>query len=174
MKDDLRSVQAEAGLRRCALVLHGLPQEDRQWLLAQLDPAHRDSLKVLVEDLNSLGMAPDPQLLRDLLGQVRRSPAAPVMRADDAELAQILLREPASLAALALKGHPDPERILALFDAPHRREVLSRRESHPGPVPPRLASCLREELDQRLRGRAVPMQGRRWSAVLQRLARVFQ
>lgn len=49
-----------------ALKLHSLHQEDREWILSQLDSEARSRLAPLLEELNELGFEVDPSTFRAL------------------------------------------------------------------------------------------------------------
>lgn len=58
-----------SGVKRAALVLHGLQAEDRAWLIAQLDEAQREPLKKSLGELAALGVPRDASLLHAVLPQ---------------------------------------------------------------------------------------------------------
>lgn len=65
MGDVAQALAAAAAIepaRAIALRLHGLHEEDRVWILAQLDPAARSTLTALLEELATLGFAAAPEL----------------------------------------------------------------------------------------------------------------
>lgn len=49
--------------RRLALRMHALHEEDRSWLLAQLEDAPRQQLITLLEEVREIGLIPDAELL---------------------------------------------------------------------------------------------------------------
>ena len=62
--------------RRAALVLHGLVEEDRDWVLARLSVTERGKLRALLDDLAELGIPKDASALA--------APAEPFVREIDA------------------------------------------------------------------------------------------
>lgn len=56
-------------MRRVALVLHALTPDDREWMLAQFDMQERESLRVLLDELERLGFVRDPALVREVTGR---------------------------------------------------------------------------------------------------------
>lgn len=108
------------GMRQAALALHATTEADRAWLLSRMPEPRRSALLALVDELDKLGFAPDPSVLRRALSS--RSPDR------DNE------REPwdPRLLATALAGEP------ALVSGIVNREVVD--------VPPRLARSVREQV----------------------------
>lgn len=53
-------------LRQCALRLHALGAEDREWILAQLTDDLRNSLEPLLEELERLGFCVDQSVLASM------------------------------------------------------------------------------------------------------------
>jgi hypothetical protein len=49
--------------RRAALVLHGLVEEDRDWVLARLSATERGKLRALLDELAELGLPKDASTL---------------------------------------------------------------------------------------------------------------
>src|SRR6202012_3964965 len=54
-------------MRRVALTLHALQPADRGWMLARLEPQQRIALEDMLGELQSLGISPDRQLIRQVL-----------------------------------------------------------------------------------------------------------
>jgi hypothetical protein len=170
---------ANQGLRRTALVLFSAQREDQDWLLAQLEPAHRAALETMMAELSGLGITRNRAVVDEVLRNASVSAVpdagpgpAPVVRsaaeqallvaraASPGDLAEVLRSEPASLAAHALAHLPVHERTrcLALLALPLRREVHDKLHSHyrdlaaDGTVhlAPRQSQALLKELAARL------------------------
>lgn len=117
-------------LRSAALTLHGLAAEDRGWLLGRLSEAHRALLLPLLEELRSLGIPGDPQLVDEM--ESRPEPASPAPEwpqalavAEVATLARVLAREPLALtrSLLAMKPWAWTPQLLAGLEETRRRAL---------------------------------------------------
>ncbi len=124
--------EADAMLRRGALALHALSDQDQRWLLARLPVARRSELEALVAELQVLGVPADHRVAQAAIGHDRRAhrsaPAAkpplkgveaamPIFKsASAAQLGELLQHEPAALIAhaLALHGSSEDENAPAL------------------------------------------------------------
>lgn len=167
------------GLRRAALALHATESHDRDWLLAQLPEADRGALDQMLTDLAALGLPRDRALVEELLRSDSLPPVVDVAGPSEAEqallrlreaapadLASVLEREPAELAAHAITLLPISGRavILACLSAPKRRQVqdlLDRRHAgapDSGQLAHRLGQSLLRELAAALPAR-VPARG---------------
>jgi len=116
----LEALQPEASLRRAALLLHSMSDDDREWLLAQVGSIYRARLEPLLAELAELQFPIDPELVRHSLETTPKRPAPRSPHdltrwsADDALRA--LQAEPDSFIALILEagvksGRPtDPAR----------------------------------------------------------------
>ena len=58
------------GLRRTALAIHGLVKSDQAWVLSHLPVTTSEQVKVLLAELESLGIPRDPKLSNPQLGEV--------------------------------------------------------------------------------------------------------
>ena len=105
------AVEPNVASRRAALAIHALGEEDRAWMLGQLQQ-HRTVLEPLLAELQALGIQPD----RHVLAQYESGPNAPgtaltrLIRLDRAmirQLACVLEQEPAEVTrALLAAGDP--------------------------------------------------------------------
>ena len=90
------------GARRAALALHALGKVDRDWLLQRLGPEQRASMTALLNELRSLGIPPDGEIVRRVLDEQ----AVPVDKAqapeDDALMCRALERETNAVRELML------------------------------------------------------------------------
>lgn len=102
-------------LRHAALHLHSLCPPDREWLLAQLEPARRKRLEVLLAELRTLGIPADIARPEQPAAPTTQDEAPPRAGAADLRLQQMsasdldwlavqLQEEPPQLAALVLAG----------------------------------------------------------------------
>jgi hypothetical protein len=151
------------GLRRAALALHGLPEQDKRWVLERLGGADRARLAQLLEELQKLGIPPDESLLAYAQKDTPAEPApSRVRQASAAQMVAILAREPAGLIAAVLRIEPWPWQapFLARLDPAVRAGVAaamqedSRRSE-------RLDDALRSCLEVRLGAAQAPRE--RWS-----------
>jgi hypothetical protein len=193
-----RSDAGADALRRCALALHGVSEEDRRWLLAKLPADRISELDLLLVELKSLGIAADPATARAALRSTAASAhtvrrPSRTTRSDpkrDAledtppgELARVLQHEPPSLIVhvLGMLGRETEEAVLAQINAPKRRQVQELLQTA-RPVAghrSRLSEALRDELRTRLApppGAPLPGPGSavaKWQAGWARVAGVF-
>lgn len=140
------------GHRRAALALHGLSEPDRRWVLGKLRDADRARLAQLVEELQKLGIPPDPSLLADAQKRLPDAPAPSRIReASAARMFAILGREPAGLIAAVLRIEPWPWQaaLLARLDRPLRERVAAALRSETR-ITERFAGTLRSCIEARL------------------------
>lgn len=105
----------QSALRTVAIRLACSHHEDREWILARLDPAQRQQLEALLEEINLLGLASDPAVVKAVLAE--RSPGRPVAPEPDRALVE--------LAAKA--GHPAWQALaLQLLDREVRPSAVKR------------------------------------------------
>ncbi|MBC7604502.1 MAG: hypothetical protein H7255_17805 [Ramlibacter sp.] len=146
---------AEHGLRQCALTLHAMSLQDREWMLSQLAPERRIELQRLVTELEALGIAPDPQLVRQTMHARQTRAHGPARCPHTAQqLASVLSAEPPSLIAHVLRGHDNAfiTAFLACLAPTLRDDVAKHLNStrSRAPAPAKLAKALREAIDARL------------------------
>ncbi|HEY8880048.1 MAG TPA: hypothetical protein VIN03_20930 [Roseateles sp.] len=111
--------EVSAGRRRAALTLHALAAPDREWLLEQLPPTERASLRGLLVELRELGIPADAEVIRSALAEV-----APRVDAAEAQaLAVVLTREVESLRGILLSLLPAAQREAVLAQWPRELEA---------------------------------------------------
>ena len=64
----LGSTQARGDAHKAALVLHSVPQSDREWLLSQMKEADRHRLEILLAELEELSIPAQHELLEEITG----------------------------------------------------------------------------------------------------------
>ena len=140
-----------AASRQCALALHSLGQEDREWLLGQLPAPRIEQLRPMLAELSMLGIPADPALVREALHDARDAKDA---RADSAaDLPRVLIGEPDRLVAHVLAKRTAAHREIALqgFPADRRDAVLKTLHDVSGAAfgGPALARFIEAELSRR-------------------------
>lgn len=174
--------EVSAVLRRCALTLHAIGSQDRQWLLARLPLDRRTELEELVNELRALGIPADPRVAQAALDHDHRE--APAFQATEprgrggsaldivtsapaTELALLLQHEPPTLIAhvVALR-EAGGDALLSQLSTARRRQVQevllrSAARSNSAALAPQLAQAL---LDQIAAGLALRPQRRAESA----------
>jgi len=148
------------GHRRAAAALHGLQEEDRQWLLTELPDADRDILNRLLGELTELGFEPGStasasttaMLLAPQSNAADLSSADIVRNTTARHMSALLEHEPSSLIAqvLGIETWPWEQAFLQML-SPLRRDriaVMSEQMRHLGPA---RKACLLDGLAKRLR-----------------------
>lgn len=169
---------APESLRHAALVLHGMSEEDRDWVLAALPARERERLLPLLVELQEIGVTRDPTVLDQLIerpgSQARKGTTAPLDSLDRqsvASLARLLNAEPPQLVAcfLALRDWSWQARLARLL------EPSRRRASRPSQLAPALQDALLAAVGRQLESeRALPADGRRtWAGAAQRLRSIW-
>lgn len=149
--------------RRAALLAHALPVTDRAWLLSELRPDQRETIASLLDELRSMRVPPDPELVRELLDAESRGGHEHFLQrlaADDlAPLVEVLRAEPARLVASFLQARAWPWREQVL----HQLGTLvadCMRDRRASPRAGRLEDSLVEAVAQALQARAAPSRKR--------------
>ncbi|NWB95793.1 hypothetical protein HX882_07835 [Pseudomonas gingeri] len=136
-------------LRKIAIRLACVHAEDRDWVLARLEPGERREVDALLEEISQLGLADDPTVLAAMLGELASPPVAEPVTADSARLK----------AVLANARHPFWAGLVLQLETPAlRREVLGGLANSAGvrrwdtafakqPLPPALVNCLKNYLE---------------------------
>lgn len=166
--------EAAIANRRAALLVHAMPAADREWLLAELDPAHRSVLAALLEELRGLEIPRDPTLLQQLLdeeaaGDPERSlaalPAAALPRLWD-----VLRGEHESVTATFLRAGAWPWRQAALQElgAPVREAFASAPAAAPGHLRQAIVDSVWQAVQALEPTNSTPRRARRWSNFLRR------
>ena len=138
----------DLGLRKAALAIHALQPNDQSWLMSALSAPQRAALEPLLDELRSLAMPPDGEVIRHLLSRSQKGTQQPAVPSEQARaravaLGDALSKEPSSLQGLFLAALPDME----------QRLVLAQWQG----VPPKvqlapMAPALRDAIGARLRG----------------------
>jgi hypothetical protein len=82
--------QESTGMRKAALLMHGLGVQDRQWMLERLSSSQREVLDPLLEELAALGLPPNASLVQELLQAHEIQAAVPQ---EPFSLAQVLAED---------------------------------------------------------------------------------
>jgi flagellar motor switch protein FliG len=156
-----------SALRHCALLLHSMRLDDRDWILANLGSPRVNELQQLLGELKALGIPADRAAAQTALKQADIACASAAQAfpsparagsgtdwlhdASAAELAQVLEHEPAGLIAqaLAMCASHQQRAILAHLKAPKRRQVQERiglADASRGFTAPRSSQALLEQL----------------------------
>jgi hypothetical protein len=105
-------VQSQVAARRAALTIHALGEEDRAWMLGQLQPRQRAVLEPLLGELRELGVQADRSALEQIESDSPASVTAAARlgrlgRPEIRRLARLLEQEPPQLTrALLSAGDP--------------------------------------------------------------------
>ena len=144
--------------RRAALLVHAMPQGDRQWLLASLPPHQRVELEELLAELRELGIPPDEQLLREVVDapiavQPAAVPADPLEHlapGQVAVLAALLRKEPPQLVAtlLAARDWPWKEAFLRQLEPQHALVVAAAQPRRAKEVQQAVCAAVLRQLQQ--------------------------
>lgn len=120
---------SQEGLRRAALSLHGLAEQDRSWVLAALRPEQRAMLQPMLAELRELGIPADAALHGTLLD----GPARVLDAQDLAALAGVLREEPPKLGAILLRlgGTAQAPALQSALLAAARRRLASELQHRP-------------------------------------------
>jgi hypothetical protein len=143
-------------VRRAALVLHGLTPADREWVLERLPPSSCEELQPLLDELASLGMPGDPELIRSALQRVADGaqgvePAfAVIAHASSEHVYDILVDEPDRLIAIVMSSSNWPWRdaLLSRIDAARAQGIRERMMTLS--VAPGLRRAVLQELARRI------------------------
>jgi hypothetical protein len=140
--------------RQSALLLHGLAEADRRWVLEHLDEEDRRILAEHLTELSSLGIPRDPTLI-DAIKSPSRAAPTPMHVASAPQMQALLGDEPLWLVQyiLALDDWPWRQAFLDGLTARQRKGLAAAEFA---PLGPKLAECLRNQLEQRLRDSARP------------------
>jgi hypothetical protein len=140
------------GYRKAALVLSGLAEADRAWMLDQIGAEERTRLSSLMLELSALGISADDSLARELAAE---APAKNRVAVDAGTALGVLAREPDWLIALVLRARPWPwrEELLRLLGTQRRFSV---QEAIPAgtDVKPRVVEALVAAIERRLEEQA--------------------
>jgi hypothetical protein len=143
--------------RQVALLLHGLAEPDRAWMLEQLGASQGQALQPLLTELRELGIPADPALTAQALQAhvqrrtaAERPPAAVIAEARAAQMQQALAGESVGLLAVLLAAGEWPWRhvFLASLEPARARALNEVLETHRGG--PALQQALLRAVAERL------------------------
>jgi hypothetical protein len=152
-----------SGLRHTALVLHGLADADRAWMLGQLPPEQAGAVTQMLAELCELGIPNDPSLAAQALSSeaVRPIRTRPAQASDDPAqivhgarvepLQRVLQGEPQGFVAVLLAAGEWPwrEAFLAAQEPAQRRALGELARGNAGG--PRLQAQVVAAVAKRLR-----------------------
>jgi hypothetical protein len=149
--------------RKVAMLLHGLAEPDRTWVLGQLGEHHARSLQPLLGELLELGLCADPALTVEALRSqaaeghaafAKGTHAAAIARASAEQMRHVLEGEPSALVATLLKCDNWPWRDAFLASlTPERSRAVRDSAMDGGPA---LVNALLIAVAQRLSLHAQP------------------
>lgn len=120
-----------SGVRQAALVLHGLAPADREWMLSRLPDDRADDLRVLLQELQEIGIPAEPALIRSAIeprtgGDDRRGLRG-IAEAGADEIYSILCNEPDPLIATVMSSSAWPwaEGLLARLGPARAQRIRS-------------------------------------------------
>lgn len=166
--------------RQAALALHSVDRADREWVLGQLGTQERATLLGLIDELEELGIQPDPSYRPAVLGGQQEVPRDSVawLGARLDTVAEILADEPAFIIAHALAVFPVElhNRLLARVPLLQRSEagrILSAGIDAESIASQTVLECL-EQAVKRLPQPAPMLMQRSWArSVLDRLQQMI-
>ncbi|MCP2020418.1 UNVERIFIED_ORG: hypothetical protein J2Y76_001333 [Pseudomonas reinekei] len=104
-----------SALRKAAIRLACSHAEDRDWILARLEPDERHQVEKLLEEINLLGLTNDPTLVEAVMNEMAVAPSASRTMPDNTRLK----------ARLSKATHPFWGALVLQLETPAvRREVL--------------------------------------------------
>jgi len=102
-------------LRKAAIRLACTHTEDREWILAQLEPGERRQLDELLEEIHLLGLANDPGVVAAVMGELTAASSSVGLSANGARLQDLVPKA----------QHPFWAALVLQLETPAlRREVL--------------------------------------------------
>lgn len=149
-------LEAHSGLRKAALLLHGLAPTDRSWLMERLPPQQSERLQRLLAEVARLGIPADRELVESfaVAGQGDRSALqsaeAFVACAPSSAVKKCLAQEPGAFVdrILSLRNWPWTEEFMATSG--HVRKGGHRDGSRGVFTPPKLRQALISEFAKAL------------------------
>ena len=174
-----------SAVRESALVLHGLSPSDRDWMLSRLPGERADELRVLIDELQTLGLPADAELTARALhapqtaSMPAKTPAAPtgavqaIAAATVGQMQQVLHEEADSVRAIVASSSAWRWRERWLSRLEPLRAGRVRKLMLEQATTPALREAVLEAVAQRLRtlGKeqpaapaALPQRARRWFA----------
>ncbi len=139
-----------SGHRRTAVLLHGMHEQDRQWMLAELAPKDQATVRAYLEELDALGFSYGP----DMMAQVNQpttplSPLQSLQLAGVQQMLALLQEEPPGLIARLFSLHTWPWQEALLKQLPANKRQRIRGLMVPAPASA-LDSFLIDTLAKRL------------------------
>jgi hypothetical protein len=140
-----------SGQQRAAVALYALAPEDRELILAELQPHEQDQLRGQLREMQELGFERGAMPMLEQVRSARPGQADELLHAGAPALFALLEHEPAALVAdvLALRAWPCRDALLAMFAAP-RRSAISIAVAAAKEVAPARRQWLEQELLRRL------------------------
>jgi hypothetical protein len=146
------------GLRRAALRLHALAPADRDWIIGQLEPQHQARLRVVLAELEGLGIPAGDRSFESVLAahEQQRSLEPDFVRqlleAQPDRVKQVLRNEPETVVAviLAQRDWPWAEAVLKSRPARTRRRIRKCAAACQDVVAQRVSTALLKALAARL------------------------
>ena len=160
--------------RQVALILHGLAEADRAWLLGRLPPAQVSMLEPLLAELRELGIPADPALATHTHDAEMHRLTQTIRACSLSQLQSALADEPHGViaAVLVADNWPWQDVFLAAQEPAKARAIKDLMRSNPGGAT--LHRALLRELAQRLAGMppapVAPVS--RWARFVRRLRSV--
>ena len=119
-----------SGHRRTAVVLRGLHEQDRQWMLAELPPSDQTIVRAHLQELDALGFSYGPDMMEEVnkpLPDVAAplSPRQSLQLAGAQQMLALLQDEPVGLIARLFSLHDWPwqEALLSQLPATKRQRI---------------------------------------------------
>lgn len=117
--------------KKTALKLHSLSDADREWILGKLEAAHREKLSGMLEELSSLGIPRQRDLMKTIDESIidestHKPPAAPKKEKALPEPVRDLVGAQPEILQVILKSEPPAIKaaVLLAYDWPWRQAVL--------------------------------------------------
>lgn len=143
------------GYRKAAVLLHGLHEDDRRWMLEQLSAEEQHILTQYLNEIRELGFSSEGAVSQESIrraGKVAHaSPMDIVAEADAEAVYGILHTEPIPLVAMLLRAHQWKwsREVLERFQEPVRGQIRKSIDDNVE-TSPMLSACLVKELSIRL------------------------
>lgn len=138
-----------AGHRQSALLLHGLSEPDRCWILERLGEEDQHILSEYLAELKSLGIPVDPAMIDAVRSSGPTDAGDPLHAASTVQIQALLADEPVWLIrhVLALDDWPWRQNYLEALAPGQRERLMASRQA---PLSGKAAERLRWQLAQRL------------------------
>lgn len=134
-------------LRRNAIRLACAHVEDREWVLTRLEPAERQRIEALLEEINLLGLAVDPAAVAAVMAEFPHSPANSALPENASVHSHVSGAEHPFWAGLVLQLQGQAQRRQVLAALPNSVRVRRWDDAFAKQsVPPALVQCLKDYL----------------------------